>query len=239
MNLKNTDAVILCGGLGKRLRSQVGETPKVMAPVHRRPFLDILLDHLAKQGLGRIILCTGYKAEIIEAYYQKNPSPLRMEYSREQEPLGTGGALKGARWLIKSDPFVVLNGDSFCTVDFAVFLKFHTSKKALASLVISQVRHRQDFGSVLLEKGSSRIQSFLEKAPQALLPLETKVYVNAGVYCFNQEIFVMMPSQKNFSLEYNFFPGLKGENVHGFVVKKKFWDIGTPERYREVQQKLA
>src|SRR3989338_4194162 len=88
--LSKTDAVILCGGQGKRLQSIVSATSKVMADVSGRPFLDIVIAHLKKQGIRRVILCTGYKADQIEDYYRKNSQGLTLEFSRESDPLGTG-----------------------------------------------------------------------------------------------------------------------------------------------------
>src|SRR5436190_1505274 len=127
-DLNKIDVAILCGGLGKRLRPTIGESPKVMAQVNGQPFLDLVLDYLYGQGSRRVILLTGYKAEVIEQYYRQNSRQLTIEFSREMKPLGTGGALKQAQGLIKSDPFILMNGDSFCKLDYRAFLDFHFQK---------------------------------------------------------------------------------------------------------------
>ena len=229
-NIDNADVVILCGGLGKRLRPKIGEAQKVMAEVNQRPFLDLMLDRIQEQGFRRVILCTGFQAQEVENYYQKNPRPLTFVFSREKEPLGTGGAVQYARPLIKSNPFLVLNGDCFCPIDFHAFLRFHRAKKALASVAVSMMEDKKDFGSVLLNP-SHKVVNFLEKNQESKAS-----HVNTGIYLFQQDVFDHMPRETKFSLEYDVFPGLTHQAFWAFVVPAKFFDIGTPERYAHVQQ---
>jgi len=241
LNLENVDAVVLCGGLGKRLRSVTGDNPKVMAAVEGRPFLDVLMEYLARQGFKRVILCTGYQADQIEAYYRQNTHGLRFEFSREEEPLGTGGAVRNARCLIQSSPFVVLNGDSFCAVNYRALGEFHQSRKALASVVVSKAEDHRDYGGIVLDE-TGRIVRFLEKNNPVLSggkkTADEVSCVNAGIYCFNDEIFSFMPKARTFSLEYDFFPGLVRHLFFGFLVEEAFLDIGTPERYQQALAKM-
>lgn len=236
VQLQAVDAVILCGGLGERLRSEIGEVPKVMASIGGHPFLNFLIDHLIVEGVKRVILCTGYKAENIEDYYSKAAFPVEILFSREEEALGTGGGLKHARELIQSDPFLVFNGDSFCPVDFRAFLDFHRIKNAAASIVLSKVEDTTDYGTVRVDK-TKQVAEFKEKAaavhaaPQAGL-------VNAGVYCLQKNIFELMPEGKQFSLEKDLFPQLIGKDFYGFTTEDRFIDIGTPQRYKQAQQLL-
>jgi len=256
------DIVVLCGGLGTRLRSKIGESQKVMAKVAGRPLLDILLEHIEDQGFRRVILCTGYQAHTVEQYYREKKSPLTIEFSKESEPLGTGGALKLAEPLVKAQRFFVLNGDSFCPVDFKKFLQFHQIKKALVSMVLSSVEETKDYGTVIVDADSKEVRAFVEKGQstasfsphhfpacrQAGLPhtggrkpdhvpspLRGGVgrgFVNAGVYCFEKDIFQHIPKQKKCSLEHDVFPNLVEKKFYGFVVNEGFVDIGTPERYK-------
>lgn len=230
--LSKTDAVILCGGLGKRLQPVVSTTSKVMADVSGRPFLDILIAHLKKQGIRRVILCTGHKAEQVEDYYRKNSQGLTFEFSRESDPLGTGGALKNAWYFIESDQFLVFNGDSFCAVDLNALLDFHQSKLARASVVISRAQDVSAFGNIFLDE-DVKIVKFQEKDPA-----RGGHGVNAGVYCFNEDVFLFMPDAKRFSLEHDVFPALVGKGFYGFYVDQEFYDIGTPERYAAARQAL-
>ena len=136
MKISECDGVVLCGGQGKRLRSVVRDVPKVMAKVNGRPFLDFILDHLKTQNISRVILCTGYKADVIEEHYRDRDYGVPIESSKENEPLGTGGALMNARGSIYSDPFLVFNGDSFLPVDLQPFLDFHVRTEAEASMTV-------------------------------------------------------------------------------------------------------
>lgn len=230
-DLNHIDALVLCGGLGKRLRPVVGETQKVMAEVGGVPFLDLILDYLGKEGLRRAVLCAGFQAEQLQAHYKSKKTNLAVDFSIEKEPLGTGGAVKNAKGFIKSDPFFVFNGDSFCRLVLKNFLEFHKSRAAIASVAVSKVNNAGDFGSMTMD-ASGKITAFDEKLKS------TAGYVNAGVYCFDKKIFDFMPDQAVFSIEKDFFPGLTGRPFFGFVTKEVFYDIGTPERYQTAQEKL-
>ncbi len=232
ITLKNINAVILCGGLGKRLRSVVGESQKIMAQVDGQPFLDILLTYLKIQGIKRVVLCTGYKADSVEHYYRENTQGLTIEFSREEEPLGTGGALKNAQNLIKSDSFFLLNGDSFCAADLNAFFDFHQIKKSMATVAVSKVTDGKDYGTITLDP-NFKITAFKEKDQKS-----ANAYVNAGIYCFNKQVFSLMPDQQKFSLECDLFPKLVNKDLYGFVIKEEFFDIGTPERYNQIKNIL-
>ncbi len=230
MKMVDCDCIILCGGLGMRLRNVIGETPKVMAQVNGRPFLDLIIEHIKSQDIARIVLCTGYKADLIEDYYREHDFGMVIDFSREDEPLGTGGAVKNAQEVILSDPFFVLNGDSFLPTDFRGLLDFHNSKEALVSILASKADKAKDFGSLQID-ASGQIINFQEKIKNTEEPL-----VNAGVYCFDQEVFSRMPEGKKFSLEDDLFPVLVGNKFYGHCVNKEFVDIGTPERYESVKK---
>jgi NDP-sugar pyrophosphorylase family protein len=232
LKLKDIDVVVLAGGLGKRLRSRTGDTPKVLAQINGVPFLDLLLTNLASQGFQRVILCTGYKAEEIEAHYRASSLKLHIEFSREEIPLGTGGAFKLAQNKVHSPVFFGLNGDCFCSVPFAKFFHYHQEKDALASLVLNKVEDRGDFGSVVMNE-RNEIVSFQEKADLATSP-----FVSVGVYCFNRAVLDRMPAQDAFSIERDFFPLLIGKGFYGFVTEHQFLDIGTPDRYQRAQTEL-
>ncbi|HOY10002.1 MAG TPA: sugar phosphate nucleotidyltransferase [Candidatus Omnitrophota bacterium] len=233
-----TDVVVLAGGLGTRLRSEIGLTQKTMAAIGDRPFLFFMLKRLAWQGFRRIILCTGFQAQAVEEYFKREPLGLDIVFSREDTPLGTGGAFKKAASLVQGDLFLLLNGDSLCDMDYAALLDFHARKQALVTLTLSEVPPRMDTGSVIMNS-SGAIVDFREKSNrEARVPSGHHVYVNAGVYCFNRRIFSFFPPGDVFSLENDFFPSLLTERVYGFVIKKGFLDIGTPQRYAEARRDL-
>ena len=229
-SLKSVDALILCGGLGTRLRSEIGDTQKVMAEVDGRPFLDFNIELLRNQGVERIILGTGFQSNQVEEYYRKKDKSLI--FSSEKSPLGTGGAIKNAQTLINSNPFFVLNGDSFCQTDLKAILDFHQKNKALATVVLSKVIDSRDYGRVVIDD-RGEILNFNEKEECR------EGYVNAGIYCLDQKIFSLMPKETKFSLEHDCFSQWIGQSFYGFVVDQEFYDIGTPERYQKIKmQKL-
>ncbi len=239
--LGQIDVMVLCGGLGTRLRSALGETPKVLAPVEGQPFLELLLRKVAQFGFKRFVLCTGYKADEVEKYFRSRDLEFSVLFSRESEPLGTGGAIKQALPKIRGQEFVILNGDSFPTGDIAGLVHFHHQKKAAGTIMVSPVEDTRDYGSIQLNSDAC-INAFVEKAAPALDVSAASSglpgYVNAGVYCFSQQLAARFPQADKFSLEKDFFPLMVGQGLYGFVVTEKFLDIGTPDRYQAALKSL-
>ncbi|MEW6610087.1 MAG: nucleotidyltransferase family protein [Patescibacteria group bacterium] len=222
------DVVILCGGLGTRWRAVNAALPKVLAPVHDQPFLNIVIDQFLQQGCKKIILAAGYKADQIETYYQQKPYRPHLAFSKESTPLGTAGAVKLAEPHITSENFFVVNGDSFCTINLQSVVQFHISKPmALATMVMSKNTDRADAGNIVWDKRNGCITNFNEKTDPP------SPWINAGIYLFNRKILAMIPAGKNISLEYEIIPTILSQDVYGFPVSSPLIDIGTPERYRE------
>lgn len=224
--LADTDAVILCGGLGTRLQSVVPDRPKALALVGGRPFLDIPVDDLLDQGFRRIVFCVGHlKEQIVEHYRARGDT--EYVFAQEDQPLGTGGAVANALPLTRSDPIVVINGDSFCPVDFAELYRFYCANAATAALVLTAPAGRHDGGLVHLDE-SNRILSFAEKS----LPPTAGRFINAGIYLLQKRAIGRAALTPPFSLEHDVFPALiASERCFGFVVPGPLVDIGTPERY--------
>src|SRR5438552_15910481 len=155
-------AFVLCGGAGTRLRPLLADRPKSMAPISGTTFLKLLLDKLRSQGVGEVILGTGYMAEKIKNYFGGGSKfGIRLRYSREDEPLGTGGALKLAEPLI-SDPVLVLNGDSYVEWSLNPMLELFRAKDADLVLVLHAIADVTRYGSVALNR-AGRLPPFLEK----------------------------------------------------------------------------
>lgn len=228
----NADFLILCGGLGTRLRSVTGETPKVLAEVQGEPFLDFLIRYLIKQGAKRIILCAGYKAESFKAHYKEKYKDIEIQMSIEPSPLGTGGALKYANSYIQEDTVFCLNGDCFTPVNYLEILAAHKTSQALGTLVGVRVENNQDFGTIETNQ-QNEITAFKEKiATQGIS------YINAGIYCFQKKVFSLMPEGK-FSIEYDFFPQWLQQKFFCYKTDAPFIDIGTPERFEWAKQYLS
>jgi len=227
MEQKNTmpDAVILCGGLGSRLRPVVSDKPKVLADVGGKPFLDFLLNSLFEKNFSRIILAAGYLSNQLVEHYRDDP---RILFSLETSPLGTGGALKNAEPLITTDHVFVANGDSMIKFDYQEAFQFHKEKGGAISLVVTRSDGRDDVGSVVCDE-SMRVVSFSEKNNS--FPAE-KRFVNCGAYFMDRRALEYLPAEKPISLEHDIFPAVARDGLcWGFLTDGHLLDIGTPDRY--------
>lgn len=224
--LKEITAVILAGGLGTRLRSVVADRPKVMAEVNGRPFLCFLLDQLTMAGIRRVVLCTGYLADTVSSLLGSRYNQAELLYSVETEPLGTGGALRLALPLLKSDPLLVLNGDSYCALDLPQFAAAHHSAGAVASLALARVADISRYGAVTVETNGA-ISRFEEKGAG-----RGEGLINAGIYLLPAAAIAAIPAGTMVSLERDIFPGLIGNGLFGFAQTGRFIDIGIPDDYR-------
>lgn len=223
--LAEITATILAGGFGTRLRSVVSGRPKVLAEVNNRPFIAYLLDQLSQAGVKTVVLCTGYLGEQIKAIFGEYYKGLTLLYSQERSALGTGGALRLALSLFKSEIVLVLNGDSFCQTNLPYFLNRHIVKKAIVSLLLTEVSDIGRYGSVRLEM-DGKIMSFEEKGMKTGPGL-----INAGVYLLNHAFLESIPVNTNISLERESFPLWINKGLYGFQSKGNFLDIGMPQDY--------
>lgn len=229
ITLSGIDALILCGGLGTRLKPLIADRPKSLAEVGGTPLLDILVADLLQQGVHRIVFCVGHMKQQIIAHY-RNRADAEFIFSAEEVPLGTGGAIRNALPLVQSDPVLVLNGDSLCRVDLAKFLAFHLESDASASLVLADPGERHDGGIVTVD-AKRRILQFVEKPGGGAPPGS---FINAGVYLLQRHGATTGPERAKYSLETEVLPKLVAEKrCYGFPVASKVQDIGTPERYRQ------
>lgn len=226
-----TDAVILCGGLGSRLRPISGDLPKVLMPFAGRPFIDILIESLLPFGFKRFILCVGHLREKVRAHFRTRD--YEVVFSEEAEPLGTGGALKNARPHIATSPFLMLNGDSLCPTDLHLFYDFHMEKGGILSIVLTRPLSENSYGVVEVDQ-ENRILAFREKAEA-----QRGSFINAGIYLAEHGIFDLMPESTRFSLETDFIPALLSHGCYGFATDAEVIDIGTPERYVQAMKKKS
>jgi len=232
---KATDAIVLCGGEGLRLRSVTGDAPKGMALVAGRPFLDLLLLQLQRHGFERAILAVGYQKEVIESHYGMAAFGISLTYSPETRPLGTGGAVRNALDLVTSDALLVMNGDSYTDVDLRAFVTAYRQAGADGSVVVVPEDGRADCGSVVLDAGG-RVVTFAEKK---VAPGER--YINAGVYMMSRRLLDDIQTGTAVSLERDLLPRWLGHGsyITGIIHRGRCIDIGTPERYQSAQNLLA
>lgn len=227
------DAFILCGGAGLRLRSVTGHAPKSMATIAGRPFLEFLLLQLKRSGFSRVILGVGYQSQIIQDHFGEKAFGMDVLYSPELSPLGTGGALRQAVDLVKTDNVLVMNGDSYTDLDLRRLVIEHTKGHADLTVVVF-ADERSDAGSVLLDN-ENRITAFAEKRVVQHAHLQS-----AGIYLLSKRLVASIPPGVQISLEERLFPLWieEGQVVKAFVHPGKCIDIGTPERYQSAQKIL-
>ena len=222
--------IILAGGLGTRLRPVFSNRPKVLAEILGQPFLTYLLDQLSDAGCWNVVLCIGYMGDKVQEVYGDTYKHLHLLYSREDAPLDTGGALRLALPLLKSDPVLVLNGDSYIHVDLHSYMNWFCQKDRSASLLLTSMSDTGRYGMVKVGKDES-VLAFEEKGIA-----RGAGWINAGVYLMKKSLLRLIPPGKAFSLEREFFPSLVGKGLFGYQCKGSFIDIGTPESYAAAEK---
>ncbi len=233
--LAEIEVAVLAGGLGTRLGGVIEGTPKVLAPIAGRPYLAYLLDWLVGFGARRIVLCLGHLAKAILDYLETEPPHgCDLVPVVEPTPLGTAGALRHARAELRSDPVMVVNGDSFVDADLCAFLASHKVSGAEGSILCAEVAHAGRYGRVDLSS-NGRIRRFIEKDP-----LETSAaLVNAGVYLLSAALLDRIASGSEKSLEHDVFEALPAGTLNAMTGPFTFIDIGTPDSLAQAPKVLS
>jgi NDP-sugar pyrophosphorylase family protein len=218
--LSGVDVVILAGGQGTRLQSVPGDVPKPLRPVNGRPFLSYLLDQIRASGGRRIILSLGYRPDAFREFATREG----LEVSVEPAPLGTGGGLRNAFPLLRSDAVMAMNGDSYAAVDLGLLAALQRRRKARAMMLLAEVADASRYGRVEIDEDGS-VLSFSEKGEAG------PGLINAGVYVLQRSVVADIPEGRAVSLERETFPSLIGTRFFGEPGAFPFMDIGTPESY--------
>lgn len=226
------EAIILAGGLGTRLRSVIADLPKCMAPVAGKPFLHWVIAYFKKKGIEKFIFSLGYRHEIIEEYLKKELSIISYQLSVEEEPLGTGGAIKLACEKATEQNVTVINGDTFFKINLQQLSLFHQEQNADCTLCLKPMQNFDRYGAVELNENNS-IKNFSEK----------KFYenglINGGVYALNVKNFLDKNLPEKFSFEKNYLEKFYATGkLMGSVQDKYFIDIGIPEDYERAQKEM-
>jgi len=249
---------MLAGGLGTRLRSEVADLPKCMAPVAGKPFLTYVIDYLRQQGIGQFIFALGYKSEdfeeLLRAEFPEGPGeggggsagragegevradqrtriPV-CQLSIEAEPLGTGGAIRLACQKAEPGTVLVLNGDTFFGVRVGELAAFHEKMNADCTLCLKPMEDFDRYGVVEL------------KPDQGILHFREKQYyktglINGGVYALDTVRFLGETLPEKFSFEKDYLERQEsGRRLYGLVQNGYFIDIGIPEDYERAQREL-
>ena len=226
--------VILAGGLGTRLWPVTQSVPKPMVLVGGEPYLAHQLRYLRKQGYSDVVLLTGYLGEQIEEHFGDGSSiDMRLRYSREPTPLGTGGALRHARHLL-ADAFLLIYGDSYLPIEYATVGRLLHESHADGVLVLYHDPHGETDvpGNVALDE-RGRVTRY-DKSGTADPELR---YVEAGVLALRRSVIDLVAPSGAVSLEQEVFPRLiERRALVGLTTTQRFYDIGTPDRLRAIEQ---
>jgi D-glycero-alpha-D-manno-heptose 1-phosphate guanylyltransferase len=231
LELAQYKVFVLVGGLGTRLRPAYAEGPKAMAPIAGQPFLSYLLRQLKTAGFSQVVLCVGFAHELIEQWAScESHSGMNIEFSVEDEPLGTAGAVRLAAQRHPVDrSFFAMNGDSMLQLDFSEMIRFHAAHAALGTVGLATVPDTSRYGAVELD-GRDQIVAFREKS-DARVP----GYINGGVYIFEPAILQRISPQGAVSLERAILPELCPTALFAFKTGGYFLDIGVPEDFHRAQ----
>ncbi|WFB09139.1 NDP-sugar synthase [Streptomyces sp. LX-29] len=228
------EAILLVGGKGTRLRPLTVHTPKPMVPAAGVPFLTHQLARARAAGVEHIVLATSYLAEVFEPYFGDGSAfGLHLEYVTEEEPLGTGGAIRNVASRLHSgpdDPVLIFNGDILTGLDIPALVRTHRDSGADVSLHLTRVTDPRAYGLVPTDP-DGRVTAFLEK-PQTPEEIVTD-QINAGCYVFNRSVIDTIPAGRPVSVERETFPGLlaAGAHLQGMVDSTYWLDLGTPQAF--------
>ena len=225
-------ALVLVGGFGTRLRPITYSVPKQLVPLAGKPMLYHVLD-LLPPDTEEVVLATGYKADVVDAYVRSHAPKVPTRTVSEAEPLGTGGGMKNAGDGM-SDPFFLLNSDVIARVDLAEMARQHFSHGGLGTMGLAEVEDTRPYGVAALGR-DDRIQAFVEKPEPEDSPSH---WINAGFSVWNRTVLDEIPPGRAVGFEREILPGLLGRGVYGFRMSGYFDDAGTPDRLLRSQRLL-
>lgn len=223
------EAIVLAGGFGTRLRSVVSDVPKPMAPIcDGKPFLKYILDVLQNNNVEHVVLSTAYMSEVIEKYFGDKYKDIFIDYSVENTPLLTGGAIKKSLTFCHDENVVVLNGDTFFDVNLQEMMLQHKQSNAEITMALKMLKNIDRYGTVTLS--GSKITNFNEKKQMP------SGYINGGIYCIKKELLDYM-HETIFSFEKDVLEKYVHKNmINGYVSDGYFIDIGVPEDYLRAKE---
>ena len=227
------EAIILAGGLGTRLRSVVADLPKCMAPVNGKPFLAYVIAYLKKQGIEHFIFSLGYMNEPIIDFLKHDFPRLHFTASIEDEPLGTGGAIKQAITFAEGENVLVTNGDTLFETNVDSVEKFHHKMQAECTLSLKPMKNFERYGVVETDD-TGRITSFKEKQYYAA------GLINGGLYILNKRAFLGKDLPVKFSFEKDYLEKFfSSGKMYATAQDEYFIDIGIPEDFQKAQREFT
>lgn len=227
-------AIILAGGFGTRLQTVVKQVPKPLAPIANKPFLYWLIVYLKKEGVTDFVFSLGYLHHLIEEFLKQEFPDLNYNCVIENEPLGTGGAIKYCLSKIESKDVLIINGDTFFGLDIKQFFAFYKNTNSDCSIALTPMQNFDRYGSVTIDPHNT-IHQFNEKK------YCESGYINTGIIALKTNVFLSCTERlpQNFSYEKDFLePNIAALKVTGYISNGYFIDIGIPEDYYKADKEL-
>ncbi|MFC2143092.1 NDP-sugar synthase [Candidatus Aenigmatarchaeota archaeon] len=231
-------AVILCGGMGKRMRDVSEDIPKPMIEIEGKPILEHQIDYFKKHGITEFVFCTGHQGDIIKKHFKDGKKfGVDIKYSHEKEALGTGGAIKNAEDLI-NDNFILLYGDTMINIDIEKIMTFHTQhyvcKGCILTITIHETDHPQDSDLIKINEDERVVELFPKPNKE---PFPSRLS-KSSLFISSKEIFEYLPMIKH-DFEKTILPKLVKEGkVAGYLTNELIRDVGTPERYEKFKKDM-
>ena len=227
------ETIILAGGLGTRLQTVVSDLPKSMAMINGKPFLEYLLNYLSGQGVTKIIFSVGFRKESIISHIGNQYKNIPVEYVAEEEPLGTGGAIRYAFSLVQGNSAFVFNGDSMFRIDLNAMATQHEEKQADISIALRYLDDTERFGSVKIDH-LRQVTGFTEKGDDS-----GPGYINGGIYLIDKKFILNSSFPEKFSIEKDCFEKKYGQAAFvGYPSRGYFLDIGIPDDFYRAQNEF-
>jgi len=211
---------ILAGGLGTRLGLLTKDTPKSMVRICGKPFLEYQLELLKKSNLKEIVLCVGYLKDKIESYFGNGSRfGVRMEYSEEEKPLGTAGALRNAENIL-GDEFLVLNGDSYLAINYREVMERYKLGNKLGLMVVYKNNNKYDKSNVMI---ANEFVTNYDRSGRT----ENMMYIDYGLSILNKKALEFVPQDKFFQLDEVYRELIKRREMMAFETQVRFYEIGS------------
>jgi mannose-1-phosphate guanylyltransferase / phosphomannomutase len=224
-------AVVMAGGEGTRLRPLTSNQPKPMVPIVGKPCMEHILDLLRRHDMHEVVVTLAFMPQAIRTYFGDGTTlEMDVDYSVEEQPLGTAGSVRLARERL-DDTFLVISGDALCDVDLTGLVAAHREKGAAVTIALKSVDNPLEFGIVVTDE-DGRVERFLEKPSWGQVFSDT---INTGIYVLEPEVLRHIPTDRPYDFSKELFPLLleMGRPIYGHVLDGYWQDIGNLEQFRQ------
>lgn len=227
-------AVVMAGGQGTRLRPLTSNQPKPMVPVVNKPTAQHILELLSRHGIRDVVMTVAFMPQLMQNYFGDGSSfGMHIEYSVEENPLGTAGSVKNAQSAL-DDTFIVISGDALTDFDLQAIIGFHREREALVTIALKSVDNPLEFGVVIVDE-DGRIERFLEKPGWGQVFSDT---INTGIYVLEPQVLDHVPEGESFDFSHQLFPRLHDQHkpLYGMLCEGYWQDIGSLSQFLQANR---